>query len=209
MHKDVTFRLRGIRYLIHSIHHNITTLEYLSYNLHKETFNTINNSGLYMIWSIILEHQVIYFYKLLNRKEKFSFNKLLNIAENKGVKLDYEKFRFLLAEVEDLYEEYNFEILRSKFIAHLDIDAEEFKAELPQFSSLTELLIKLLDDIQVDLGLEKEVFDTKPIDDITRIFEEIDEYERVKAYITACQIKGQDSINIRDMAEKVNPRQSD
>lgn len=46
---ELSQRLEGLDSIIHGLYQNHQLMEFLSFNLHKETYNLFNNHGLYWI----------------------------------------------------------------------------------------------------------------------------------------------------------------
>lgn len=89
MNEEIKIRLSGLERIVLGLHHNAELLQYMSFNLHQETFNLINNTGLFWIWTQILGIQIINLYKVMMKEEKFSFPKIVNVAKENKVEVNY------------------------------------------------------------------------------------------------------------------------
>lgn len=196
MKKEIRYRLNGLESMIHSLHHNAKLLQYMSLGLHKEPFNLFNNLGLYWIWGQTMGNQVMTFYKVMVKDEKFSFMKIINVA--RGLKCDVD-FGLLKRETNALKAEYdktNFETVRSKYIAHQDLEVPEARTDLLEIVSLTEKITELFLLFSKEFKGRKVKLSNHIVDSLDKVFETIDEYEWLKAFLRAEMIKGKDSVEL-------------
>ena len=61
MNKEILERLQGLESIMHELHHNLRLMEYVTYGLHKQTFNLSNNVGLVWITRSIMAGQIVTF----------------------------------------------------------------------------------------------------------------------------------------------------
>ncbi|MFC1857721.1 hypothetical protein ACFL9U_06780 [Thermodesulfobacteriota bacterium] len=196
MKKEIRYRLNGLEYMIHSLHHNAKLMEYMFYGLHKEPFNLFNNIGLHWIWGQTMGNQIMTFYKVMMKEEKFSFMKIINVARD--LKCDVD-FGLLEKETNALKAEYhktNFETVRSKYIAHQDLRIPEVRTGLLTIVSLTEKIIELFFLFSREFKGRKVKLSNHIVDSLDKIFETIDEYEWVKAFLIAELTKDNDTVKL-------------
>lgn len=89
MTTDIQNRIKGLEGILQETNSNLSLLQFMSFDLHKETYNLANNLGLFWIWKSLLEKTIINFYKLMGSDEKFSFIKLFNLARNARLPIDF------------------------------------------------------------------------------------------------------------------------
>jgi len=196
-------RLNGLESIIHSLDCNIKLLECISYDLHNERFSLNNNIGLYWVWKSILESQIIDFYKLNVATEKFSFQKTLNLVKDSKAKIDYEKLDKMIKTLKADFDKNQFDIIRSKYLAHQDIGAPEVKTDLIIVRKFTDQTISLFQFLFSEIKREYQKFSDDILNSFKVIFERIDEYEKVSAFIMEADIKGEKTINISKLEEAI------
>jgi len=118
-------------------------MQYLSFGLHKEPFNLYNNAGLYWMWGQTMGNQIMTFYKVMIKDEKFSFTKIINVAKELKCNVDFELLEKKTKALKDEYDKTNFETVRSKYIAHQDLGISETRTDLHTIDALTEKTIEL------------------------------------------------------------------
>jgi len=206
MEEEIENRLLGLESIIHGMYHNLELMKYMSYNLHKDRFNLFNNLGLYWIWGLIMADQIIDFYKIIHKNEKFSFTKIINISKSFKCDINYELVEDKKTELKDEYDKTDFETVRSKYIAHQDLNMPEIKTDLTSISLFTEKAIELYHLFFEEFKKEKTNFSNDVINSFKEIFDEIDEYDKVKAFLMAAEIEGKDSIEISKLAEFIKEK---
>jgi hypothetical protein len=206
MVKEIKYRLFGLESIIHRLHHNLGLMKYTSYALHKEPFNLFNNLGLYWIWGLTIGDQIIDFYKVIAKDEKFSFAKIINISRDLKCGINYELVEKKIKGLKDEYDKDDFETVRSKYLAHQDLRVPEIKTDLLTISSLTENIIKLFNTFSKEFKGKRSNFSNDVVNSFKEIFDIINEYEKVKAFLMVAQIKGQDTVKISRLAKSIKKK---
>jgi hypothetical protein len=207
MKKEIRYRLNGLEGMIHGLHHNAELMKYLSFNLHTEPYNLFNNLGLYWIWGQTMGNQIMTFYKVMMKDEKFSFTKIINVAKELKCKVNYELLENETKALKAEYDKTDFEMVRSKYIAHQDLGVPETRTDLLTIISLTEKTIELFLLFSKEFKGRQVNFSNHVVDSLTKIFGSIDEYEWVKAFFIAERIKGNDTVRISRIAQVIKEHQ--
>lgn len=202
--EDVGERLEGQESIVHGLHHNLGTINYLTFDLHNEPFSASNNVALSWICRSLLTDILVDFYKLLKPNEKYSFEKILNVAQNNGVGLDYPALRAQVATTKDDYAATPFEQVRSRYIAHQDINVPVLETDLWDVIAFNKKVVDLFFTINQAFGREITDFSEDVVQACKEIFNTIDEYERVKAHLIVEQIEGKKVTSINDIAKLVD-----
>ena len=171
-------------------------MQYMSFGLHKEPFNLFNNLGLHWIWGQTMSNQIMTFYKVMVKDEKYSFVKIINIAKDNKCDVDFNLLEKETTALKVEYDKTNFETLRSKYIAHQDLKIPEAKADLLTIISLTEKIIDLFLLFSKEFKGRKVKFSNHIVDSLDKVFETIDEYEWLKAFFIAEFLKGNDTVKL-------------
>jgi len=206
MEKEIEDRLTGLESIIYGLHHNLELLEYISYGLHREPFNLSNNFGLVWIWRSIMANQIVDFYKVITKDEKFSFTKIINISRDLKCEIDYKLVENGTKKLMEEYDKTDFETVRSKYIAHQDLNSTAIKTDLPTIGSFTKNIIEFSYVFFKEFKKEKIELSSDTMDSFKKIFETIDEYEKAKAFLVGSQIKGHDKIEISKLIEFINDK---
>jgi hypothetical protein len=108
--------------------------------------------------------------------------------------------------LKDEYEKADFETVRSKYLTHQDLRVPEIKTDLLTISSLTENIIKLFHTFSKEFKGNRSNFSNDVVNSFKEIFDTINEYEKVKAFLMAAQIKGQDTVKISRLAKSIKKK---
>ena len=200
-------RLHGLEHIIHSIHHNIDLLEFMAYNLHKERFNLFNNLGLNYIWGSLMGEVLLDFYKVSNRREKHSFQKILNFSKELKFKIEYEKIQGKIDQLTEFYEKSDFETVRSKYLAHQDLGVPEIKTDLPSLKTFKAIIFELFDLITGQFGRKNVDFHNDVKSSFSEIFNAIDEYDEISSFLLANAIKGAKTVEISEIQAIIEKRE--
>ena len=198
MEKEIEKRFYGLDDIRFGLFHNLELMKYISFNLHNEPFSLLNNIGLQYIWGGLMANQIIDFYKLIGKNEKFSFIKILNIAKNLKVNVDYETLGKKITELINEYEKTEFETVRSKYIAHQDLDTPEIETDLISINSFSEKIFELFELFSTQFNREIKPLTKVVTNSFSEIFNEIDKFEKIKAFLFVSKLKGNKSVNITD-----------
>ncbi len=201
MENEIEDRLSGLEHIIHGLFHNLELMEYISFNLHKQSFNLFNNIGLHWVWRSLMANQILDFYKVIGKHEKYSFTKIINVANNSKFDIDFKSLQEQTEALNDKYDKTDFATVRSKYLAHQDIKVPEIKTDLTSLRSFTDETISLLNHFFDEFKKEKSEFSKDVISSFSEIFETIDEYEKVKAVLFTTQLKGNKSVEISKIVE--------
>jgi hypothetical protein len=173
-------------------------IEFLSYNLHGSPSPIEQNDGLYFIWRSIMSLQILTLSKLIKDDGAFSIKKLINIGSAKIKGFDkagfLEDFEYLLGE----YKKHKLGTIRDQFLAHLDITAEEIKTDIHMLCVTKNLSTSLFNRISLAVGQDAYVHDDKCVTSLKDVFDELDEYDKVKAVIMGAQIQQKKNIDVAD-----------
>jgi hypothetical protein len=192
-------RLIGLEKLIHYLDCNIKMLEYISFDLHNETFSLNNNIGLLWVWKSLLESQILEFYKLNIPTEKYSFQKIHNLLSESKAKIDYKQLLKLIKNLKQDFDKNQFDIIRSKYLAHLDIGAPEAKTDLVVVREFTYKAINIFLFIFSEIKRQATEFSNDVLNSFKEIFKRIDEYEKVSAYLMVAELNGEKTIEIEKL----------
>ena len=206
MPENIKDRIAGLENIIHGVYHNQELLEYIRKNLHRETFNLSNNKGLLWIWINTMAIQIIDFYKLINKHEKFSFIKIINVAKNLKLEADYEQVEKHTQSIISFYEEQEYEAVRSKYLAHQDLNVPEMKTDLENMNKFSEKAIELFELFSTEFKYTITNFDEEVESSFREIFETIDEYEKVKALFLARLIQKEKFVEIAEVQNIIGER---
>lgn len=145
--------------------------------------------------------QLIDFYKVIKDDEKYSFQKCLNIIKNNGAKIDFATLEKTLTSLKKTYESNKYETVRSKYLAHQDLNVPEIYTDIFKMSNFSKRIINIFKKISKAIGYNVTVFSEEPLSSFQKIFDTIDEYERVKAFLMVKEIKGFKSVTIKALAK--------
>jgi hypothetical protein len=199
MHKEVFQRIQGLENIVHDVKNNQELLEYISISLHKGPINLFNNMGLLCIWKSVMSVQLIDYYKAIKDDEKFSFQKCLNVMKNNKIKIDFISLEKKLYALKKKYDSYNYEHIRSKYIAHQDLNGLEINTDILEMKKLSQLIISLFKKISKEIGYKQIPFSKESLNSFKKIFDTIHEYEQAKAFIFINEIQGLKSISIKEL----------
>ncbi|MFD1316447.1 hypothetical protein [Namhaeicola litoreus] len=208
MKPELEERLVGLENIIHGIHHNLELMSFINYNLHREPFNLGNNLGLFWIWTSLMASQILEFYKLTNKKEKFSFTKTINIAKENKCKADFVNLETKTKELVEIYDKSDYEAVRSKYLAHQDLNVPEIGTELKGIADFSKKSVELFTLFCNEFKREQTEFNPEITESFSQIFKTIDEYEKVKALLIARLIQGNETIAISEIQDIVNENNS-
>jgi len=200
-------RLYGLEHIIHSIYHNIQLLEFMSKNLHNERFNLFNNLGLHYIWSSLMGEVILDFYKLSNKNEKHSFQKILNVSKEQKCKI---QFTLIQSEIDELFEQYaasDFDTVRSKYLAHQDIKVPEIKTGLDSLIKFKDKAFHIFQTLTQEFKRENVDFNSDVKNSFSEIFNAIDEYDEISSFLLAKAIKGEETVKISEIQEILKNRE--
>lgn len=209
MKKEIRYRLNQLEIIIHDLHHNMELLTYLSVNLHRDTFNSSNNLGLYWIWQQILNIQVVTFYKVMIKDEKFSFAKIINIAKDLKVDVNIKSLEKATTILKAHYDKTDLERVRSKYIAHQDLNVPKIRADLLTIIDLTDHVMAVFFLFSKEFKGRKVTFSDKVTASLGEIFNTIDEYEYVKAFLIAERINGNEIVKIAKISQVIRDYQKE
>lgn len=191
-------RLLITRDLIWQVNTYQEILEFLSYDLNDSPSPINQNEGLFFIWHSLMGLQILVLSKLIKDDGAFSLNKLINIAGAKVKGFDKANLLDVFAHVHGEYVKHQLDVVRDQFIAHLDISAEEIKTDIHVLYVKTNQVTSLYNRIATAIGGEEYRHDDRCVRGLRGIFEELDDYERVKALIIATQMKYEKTIDVSD-----------
>jgi len=200
-------RLHGLEDILHSIHHNIDLLEFMTYKLHRERFNLFNNLGLYYIWGSLMGEVLLDFYKVSNKREKHSFQKILNFSEELKFKIEFEKIQEKIDQLTEFYEKTDFETVRSKYLAHQDLSVPEILIELPSFKKFRQIVFELFDLITGQFRRKNVEINNNVKKSFSEIFNAIDEYDEISSFLLVNTIKGEKTVNISEIQAIIEKRE--
>src|SRR5690606_3594301 len=123
---------------------------------------TLNVDYLNYIGRLVSDDTISSIYKLLNKKQDYSFHKVIgkvDFLKSKGYRLkdetNYENFKKTLEELSKLYEEENLNNLRDKYVSHIDIKRVQIPFNVEQISLIQEKTFQALNEINLAFREEK------------------------------------------------------
>jgi hypothetical protein len=186
---QLTERIEITRNLIWEANTYQDLIEFLSYDLHDTPSPIDSNEGLYFIWRSIMSLQILTLSKLIKDDGAFSIKKLINIGGAKIKGFDkaglLEDFSYLLSE----YNRHKLGTVRDQFLAHLDISSDEIKTDIHMLCVTKNLTTSLFNRIAAGSGQGEYLHDDKCVTAIKEVFDELDEYDKVKAVIMAAKVQ--------------------
>ncbi|WP_298248347.1 hypothetical protein [uncultured Christiangramia sp.] len=183
MPEDFKERLEGLENIIHGVYHNVEILIFMAFGLHRSTHSLHSNKSLIWIWSNTMAIQIIDFYKLINAREKFSFIKIINIAKNLKIKADYDKLEKGIDEITKIYTDQNYEAVRSKYLAHQDLNVPEIRTDLKGINQFSKKAIEIFHIFSEEFEYDTTEFDKEIESSFKEIFETIEKLENLNLFI--------------------------
>lgn len=199
-------RLFGLEHIIHSIHHNNELLEYMAYNLHNQRFNLFNNLGLHYIWGSLMGIVILDFYKVTNKSEKHSFQKIINLSIEQKCSIDIETIQEKINTLTEFYDKTDFETVRSKYLAHQDIGVPQIKTELTLLYDFKKIVFELFELITREFKRENVYFHSNVKNSLAEIFDVIDEYDKILGFLLAKAIDQEKTVEIAQIQEIIKRR---
>jgi hypothetical protein len=206
--KIIDERLFGLEHIIHSIHHNVELLEFMSFNLHKERFNLLNNSGLLYIWRSLMGEVILDYYKLSNKNEKHSFQKILNVSKEQKCDVNFDLIQSEIDTLVEQYKKLDFETVRSKYLAHQDLKVPEIKTELKSITEFKERGFHIFQILTQEFKRENVELNSSVKESFSEIFEAIDEYDEISSFLLANAIKGEELVKISEIQKIIRKRKN-
>ncbi len=155
-----------------SSYHDV--LEHMSYDLDGIPSPIEQNEGAFFVWRSIAGLEILALSKLINDNGPFSLQKLVNIASAsiKGFKKD--EFQADLDQLSDEYKRYQVDVIRDKFIAHLDIIHSELGIDIHKLSILKNWVASFFNRLATVLEVQGYVHDLRVISSLAKIFDKHD-----------------------------------
>ena len=204
MPEDFKERLEGLENIIHGVYHNVEILICLAIGLHKSKYGLHSNKGLLWIWSNTMAIQIIDFYKLINAREKFSFRKIVNVANNLKIKADYEKLEKEIDEIIKIYTEQNYEAVRSKYLAHQDLNVPEIRTDLNGINQFSKKSIEIFQLFSEEFEFETKNFDKVIESSFEEIFETIEKLEELNLLIFKKLFENEETVEISELQKIID-----
>lgn len=199
MNQDVKKRLSGLENIFQNVHENMEVLEFLIVNLFPEKFNAQNNKFLMWLWRTTTSQQIIAFYHIMHKEQKHSFQKILNLLIQQKIKINYNELNRMLNELNEEYSLSQFETVRSKYLAHKDINVEQIKTEMQSVRKFTESLIEVQRFLLSELKLPLQIFNNEVKLSLWEIFGEINEYGNLLSYLNFESSNGKETFTMSDL----------
>lgn len=196
-------RIEVLRNIVWEVETYKDIIEYLSYDLHPTPSRIDNNEGLHFMWRSMMGLQILTLSKLIKDDGSFSFQKIINMASAKIKGFNKVGFQEELDFIVHEFKENNLDKVRDKFLAHLDISANEIKTDIHMLSIHANQVVSMFNDLALALGCLEYEHDDRCIKGIEGIFSELDEYERIKAFLMASEIQNRNEVSISEIAEAV------
>ena len=179
----------------------------MSFDLHQEPFNLLNNLGLYWIWGQILGYQIVDIYKVMMKDEKFSFQKILNVAKENNVEVNYKLLESQTRKFIEEYDKTDIERIRDKYIAHQDIQVPRIEIDLHTICDISQKITALFHLFASEFLFKYSTPSSTIVHSFKEIFYTIDEYELVKAILITEQIRGNNRITISKLSQEIEKYQ--
>jgi hypothetical protein len=209
MNTELKERIDGVEGIVFELTVNNEILKFLSFNLHKESFNVQNNLGLAWIWKQFLGLQVIALYKLFKEGEKHSFSKLLNILKVNGACNLDQAFLDPLVNLQSDYANKPYEAIRSKYLAHQDLNVPEMGVNLLEMDQLISKIFQWFNELKGRLGLAP-LAETKSIHaSLAEVFSCIDEYDEIKDFLLSKLLNGVKTVSISEIQDIIKARENE
>lgn len=206
MSTELEERINRIESIVFELTANNEITNYLSFNPHDQCFGVRNNLGLAWIWKQFIGLQVIGLYKLFKEGEKHSFSKLLNILKaNRVGNVDQVLFDAQAALKSD-YDAGPYEAIRSKYLAHQDLNAPEMRLHLMEMNKLISGLLQWFNDLKTSLGLKPVADATEITSSFAEVFSCIDEYDEVKGFLLANLLQGIETVPVTAIQDIIKAR---
>lgn len=198
MNSQLDSRLLGLKNIIEDINENMSVIDFLIINLHSEKFNYANNNFIKWLWKTTVSQQIISLYHVIHDKEYHSFQKILNLSKEAKIMIDYEKLGLMIAEIKELYFKYELESVRSKFIAHKDINPKIIETDMKSVKFFTYKLINIYQNISEELNYSHSIPVSNVVLSMFEIFGHINQYENLLKYIKFEKSKGRETFTLAD-----------
>lgn len=203
MHTTTIERIEGISYIINSINNNFDLHNYLWIDLHDNSFNINTNNGLFWIWNNTLSSLLIDFYKLMKENEKFSFKKLINICSQNRESINYSEINTKLDSLSKKYDYNNFELIRSKILAHQDLNVPEQKSKILKINNFIEEINEFFIFLCSELNYQPTTTNSDISKHLQKIFDRLDECDKISSYLIAKQLKGDKILDFELMKQEL------
>jgi hypothetical protein len=196
MNKELSERIKGLESIIQCLHINNKFINYITFDTYNQPFNLSSNNGLYWIWINIMGIQMLDFYKVLRKQEKFSFYKLINLAKEYKVEMNYDELEKRTSSLIEKYNKTNFESIRSKYLAHQDLDKPNLRANLRTVGKMTHEVKTLYSFFCKEFEYNQTEYSNVQLDSFKEIFETIEEHMKVKELLISEHLEGATNIKI-------------
>lgn len=131
---DLHDRCLVIRDILWEISNLYDLIEWMSMGESPEDEPLIEqNEAAFFIWRSLTAMQIVHMDKLLDKKGKFSIQKVINLAKDSDRNLNFEWLEMALETVVDSYNEFEMGFVRDKYIAHRDIVEKEIEINIHRF----------------------------------------------------------------------------
>jgi hypothetical protein len=200
---DIEERIKITRDIIWQVNTHQDYLEYLSSELKNEQFSAQKNEGVFFLWRSTMAMQILGLSKLINDHGPFSLTKIFNIIASKNKNFDKATLTIELNEIAEHYKLHRFHVVRNKYIGHLDNYEEEIKTDIHSLAVSVNQVTGFFDRLSSILGKASYEHDDRCIQDLKKIFSEIDDYEKVKSVIVSNQIKGKSQVDISEFNKAI------
>jgi len=133
---DIQKRFGELEKIIQQIRISISVIEFLVLDTRKDgSFRTI---GLGWITDCLVENLILNLYKVIHKDQKCSFIKIINIALNNKIQIDSHLLLKKIEVLSQYYESKSFQIVRDKYIAHLDHEAQQVRIDVIEIYKFTQ-----------------------------------------------------------------------
>jgi len=196
MNKDLLERLNIIGNMVWEIQTYQDMVELFSDNLHISINQAQSNQGLYFILRSLMALNILTLSKLLNEDGSYSFQKIINIASRKISTFDKDCVQHELNETIKEFQSKKLDVVRDKFIAHLDYTVPEIRTGICDLNYITNQTTDIYQMLVNNLKV-KEYIPTEPcLKDLQRFFAQQEEYVRLRTIICDAQKKGKSQISL-------------
>lgn len=199
MNEIIKKRIEGIQNIIVTINHNTHLLGYIYFALQDETINIKNNKSLFWIVNKLIESNVINFSKLIFKEEKHSFSKFLNVCRENNFQMDVKEIEIKIEEFVDLYNDFNVETIRNKYVAHLDLNKKGITIDYSNMERLANNYINIFNKLASELKIKPKINNKEIVDSFDNIFEKIRQIEKIKKLSKVELTKGKSMIEISEL----------
>ena len=202
MDSELRKRINGIEGIVVSLVTNWEISKFLNFDLHPKAVNIQNNEGLFWIWHQLLGLVVIDLYKLYKDTEKHSIAKLLNIANHKNHRIKQSLIKRADA-LKTSYSARQYEGIRSKFLAHQDLNVSRMGVDLTELDKLVLETRQWLVDLKKNQKLGCMHNNEEIHSSLVELFKSVDDWDDVQGFLLGKFLLRKKTVRISDIQKLI------